>query len=160
LLQVRRDGAPVDGLLPLGHVDRLDSEGLSSAPARTVAFTQLAPGTYEAAFDVELDSAYQMQVDLPDADGNTVSRTIGGSYDYADELRVGPAEESLLRTVASQSGGRFAPPPGEIAAGGAAPRSTPTALWPSFLLAAAVLLVVDIAVRRLPHVLGRKGASS
>jgi Ca-activated chloride channel family protein len=158
LLQVRRDGAPVDGLLPFAHVDRLDSDGLSGAPARTVSFTQRAPGAYEAAFDVELDFAYQVQVDLPDVDGNAVSRTIGGSYDYVDELRVGPAEESLLRTVASQSGGRFAPPPGEISAGGAAPRSTPTALWPSFLLAAAVLLVVDIAVRRLPHVLGRKGA--
>ncbi|MEQ8790598.1 MAG: VWA domain-containing protein [Pirellulaceae bacterium] len=155
VLQAHRDGAPLNGLEPRAQVADLNSEGLTDAPSRTLMLAQTAPGRYEAPFEVELDASYEVQVEFHD-DQRSVKQAIGGSYDYRDELRVGPAEDSLLRTVVAQSGGRYAPPPSDIAAGGRAPRNTPTALWRYFLLAAAVLLVVDLGVRRFPHVLSRR----
>lgn len=155
VLGARRDAAFANGLQPTAEVAEFPAGGLAVAPPLHLHLEQTAPGRYEQSFAVAPDSAYDVQVEFDGDDGATVTRSLAGSYDYSDELIVGPADDALLRVVAAQTGGRFAPPPEALLDAVGAVRGTPTGLWPYFLLAAAVLLVVDIAVRRLPRLLGR-----
>jgi len=68
--------------------------------------------------------------------------------DYPDELRLPPAND-LLRRVAETTGGVFRPEPASVFApdGRTVHRVAP--LWTWLLLAALLLFVADVALRRL-----------
>lgn len=72
---------------------------------------------------------------------------------YPDELRLRPTNEALLRSVAQVTGGRYAPTVAEIfgETDRTAQRSTP--LWPYLIMAAASLLLLDVALRRIDFTL-------
>jgi hypothetical protein len=69
--------------------------------------------------------------------------------DYPDELELRPANEALLRSVAAVTGGVYEPEPAAVFApdGRTVPRLT--LLWTQFVLAALLLFVADVALRRL-----------
>jgi hypothetical protein len=70
---------------------------------------------------------------------------------YPEELRLRPPDLATLRQIASLSGGRFDATPEEIgAAASIASGRKPQPLWPWLLMAALMLFIVDVAVRRLP----------
>ena len=67
---------------------------------------------------------------------------------YAKEFHMRPADRDLLRKIAEVSGGRFDPPPRGILLpdGRTVPRTMPLGYY--LLAAAAMILVLDVAVRR------------
>jgi Ca-activated chloride channel homolog len=77
---------------------------------------------------------------------------------YSDELRLRPANEDLLRSIAEVSGGKFQPQPADAFAPTTRTAQRPTPLWPWLVSAAAIVLVLDVALRRidLSLLFGRK----
>jgi hypothetical protein len=82
----------------------------------------------------------------------------GIAVDYPPELRVGPADRELLKQAAQAAGGRFDPAAAELSSAAGKPVYSFTGLWPYLVLAAAILLVADVAVRRAPFALGVRAA--
>lgn len=116
----------------------------------SIAVRQTAPGRYEA--DVEMTTPGTWHVQLTQKlNGRTVyQQSRGLTAGYSDELRLRPANDELLQSIASSSGGVFEPDalsvfeplPSETA-------FTAVPLWPHLLVIAMTLFVVDVALRRL-----------
>lgn len=128
---------------------------------RTLSLQQMAPGRYEAVFTPTTEGAYFITVAGGTTPGaaipipETVLQTTGWVLSYSAEYRIDASEDAerglaLLRRIADLTGG------GSL-------RDTPSAaflhnlnqeqaaqpIWPYLLLAALLVLPVDIAVRRL-----------
>jgi hypothetical protein len=73
----------------------------------------------------------------------------GLAVGYPDELRLRPTNRELLGSIAGATGGRFDPEPAAAFAPTmrSVPRATP--LWPYLVAAAALLFVLDVALRRI-----------
>ena len=73
----------------------------------------------------------------------------GLAVGYPDELRLRPANAELLRSIANASGGRFEVKPESVfdSPDRTSPRAVP--LWPYLATAAALLFVLDVALRRI-----------
>jgi Mg-chelatase subunit ChlD len=146
--------SPPDMAPPMASIQAYDAAGSPAARPLRLPMARTAPNRFAAEFPLSLGGIYSATVEFIAEDGQPKRETVGLAFDYDDEFRLGPADESLLRNVVQQTGGRFAPSPRDVAAGKIEPRSTPTALWPYFVLAAAVLLALEVLVRRLPQMLG------
>lgn len=111
--------------------------------------TQIAPGRYEAVVPVDASGSYLFDSSLRRQGETIASLSRGLAVGYPDELRLRPTNETLLRTIARTTRGRFNPAPASLFAddGRTAPRATP--LWPYLVLAAAFLFVADVALRRI-----------
>ena len=70
---------------------------------------------------------------------------------YPDEYRTRPTDHELLRAIAEATGGSYDPQPAAVVAPSQKTVPRTTLLWPYFLASAAVILVVDLAVRRMPR---------
>ena len=68
---------------------------------------------------------------------------------YDEELRIRPTNEKLLQTIAESSGGTFRPEPEAVFAPDDRSASQALPLWPYLLIAAALLFVADVALRRI-----------
>ncbi len=68
---------------------------------------------------------------------------------YSDELRIRPTNASLLRAVAAASGGTYAPDPTKLLNLEHEIATRPTPLWPYLVTLALLLLVLDVALRRI-----------
>jgi len=68
---------------------------------------------------------------------------------YSDELRIRPTNEPLLKDIAQVSGGTYNPPAESIFADDGRRATRPTALWSSLLTIAMILVVFDVALRRI-----------
>jgi hypothetical protein len=116
---------------------------------KKMEMAQVAPGRYQAEFDTTRSGSYQLMFSQM-KDSQLLGRQSRGlAVGYADELRFRPANSELLRSIASASGGRFDvkaesvfDPPDR-----SAPRAVP--LWPYLTIAAALLFVLDVAIRRI-----------
>ena len=87
-------------------------------------------------------------------DGQVVGQqTRGLAVGYPDELRLKPVNHELLRAIARATGGRYDVKPESVFAPSArsVPRATP--LWPYLVAAAALLFVLDVALRRIDFTL-------
>lgn len=114
-----------------------------------VSLQQLAPGRYSTSFNSDQPGAYHLEIALSQ-NGEVQSRQSRGLIvGYPDELRVRPPNESLLREIARVSGGQFNPSPESVfdRQDETATRYRP--LWPWLLSAAGLLLVLDVALRRV-----------
>ena len=88
-----------------------------------------------------------MVCDSVDETASRLSRGI--SVGYPDELRLLPTNVSILKQIADASGGRYAPAPDTVTAADGRTARQPLALWPWLLMAALLLFIVDVALRRL-----------
>ena len=119
-----------------------------------VPLRQVAPGRYEAVFTPEAEGAYFLAV-AGQTGGDEpvqVNQRTGWVMSYSPEysLTAGQADLDLLGDIAALTGGRsLAGEPGEVFAHNLDLKTASTPLWPWLLLAALLLLPVDIAVRRL-----------
>jgi hypothetical protein len=77
-----------------------------------------------------------------------------GLYRQVDELQEYGANERTLRQIASSTGGRFNPPPGEIFENGRV-RRTSVQLWPGLLSLALLLNLAELILRKGKGILGR-----
>jgi Ca-activated chloride channel homolog len=119
---------------------------------QTLPLQQVSPGRYQVRASAVQDGSHLAAVFLQDADGNRVGQaTAEAAQPYSPEYRPASGGEALLAEVSRVGRGRslevadaksvFAPP--EI------PRLVPHPLWPPLVVLAALLLLLDVAIRRL-----------
>jgi len=120
---------------------------------QSLRMSQSAPGRYLSDFQLSLPGSYHMEFAVKQ-NGQTIYRQSRGMIrGYSDELRIRPTNEALLREVAHASGGHFKTTAAELFNPTAVRASRPTPLWPWMLGAAAVLLILDVALRRIDFTL-------
>lgn len=139
------DGAFINGLdLSAAVVDpRLQGQ--------TVRLQQVAPGRYEAEFSPDREGAYFIRVAGAGAEQTVgVAQTTGWVLSYSPEYRLREPNTSLLQDIANLTGGRSAiESPETVFRHDIREERATTSLWPWLLLAAVLLLPIDIAVRRV-----------
>jgi len=122
--------------------------------AREVRLAQEAPGTYTGAFDAGDIGTYIVTVAEPDPSGRPRTSATGFSLPYPPEYRLYRANVPLLSRTAATTLGLSLKSPEEAVRPVANPGNSITELWPFLLFWAALLLPVDIGVRRLALPLG------
>ncbi len=116
----------------------------------TFDLEQTAPGRYHTEFDTDVSGAWHMEIALKKNDQVVYRQSRGLTVGYSDELRIRPTNESLLRSIAETSGGSFISDPADLASTTDAKSvSRPFPLWPWLVTAAAILLALDVALRRI-----------
>lgn len=127
------------------EVDVIEENG----DVETEGISQTAPGRYETVIKTSPAQATQFQVrqSLHGRPRYRASRAVAASY--PEELRMQPPNIALLKQIAAATGGRFNPSPEEIflPLGTTGQKLTP--LWSWLLTIAAVLNVIDVALRRV-----------
>ncbi len=68
---------------------------------------------------------------------------------FPEEFRIKPADTALLQAIAKESGGRYDPPPAEFFASSGRTVSETILSWRELLLAAVVLFLVDLLLKRV-----------
>ncbi|MCR9198001.1 MAG: FixH family protein [Planctomycetaceae bacterium] len=144
----------IDAVGPTGQfVNQVETQLTIIDPAlqtRTLLLEQSAPGRYETQLELSAKGAWQLKV-AQSVDGVITSQQSRAVVvGYADELRLRPTNTRLLRQIARTSGGTFEPSPQSVfdpQKGRAAAEPIPA--WPWCLMAAMLLLVLDVALRRL-----------
>jgi hypothetical protein len=126
--------------------------------ARKLPLLQSAPGRYVGEFDTPLAGPYHVELTQKLAGQPILQQSRGLTVGYSDELRLRPTNETLLKAIADVSGGKFQPAPEEAFAPTTRTARRPTPLWPWLVTAAAIILVLDVALRRidLSLIFGRK----
>jgi uncharacterized membrane protein/uncharacterized protein YegL len=116
--------------------------------SRDVDVPQVAPGRYATSLDAAAPGTYCLELRLEYQGRLVYLERRGLANGFADELRVRPANEELLQSIASLGGGRYRPSPAVIFAPSsqAVPRSEE--LWRYFLTAAVIILMLDVVIRR------------
>jgi len=124
---------------------------------RTLPLAQTAPGRYEATFPMPATGSYLFKIrqTRPGVGAGAEPELVNDytralTVSYQPEYRHLSANEAFLRTLATSTGGRFDPTVEDLF------RVDPEEqvpvrrrLWPWLLTAALVLLVLDVALRRL-----------
>lgn len=117
---------------------------------KSLELAQVGPGEYAATFTPEQVGSYVITVLQRDTEGRPVDQVqVGLVVPYSPEYRLTPADETLLRQVAGATGGRLAPPAEQIFAPTRARVYRTTPVWPLLLVLAALVLPLDVALRRL-----------
>jgi hypothetical protein len=114
---------------------------------------QVAPGRYSGEFDSSISGAYNLEIAVK-KDGQVISRQSRGlMVGYNDELRIQATNDALLKEISTISGGRFNPSAKDIFDRPGIRTTRPTELWPWLLTFSALLLVLDVALRRIDFTL-------
>ena len=157
LLSIRQQGAEatvtVDAVLPDGtFLNSADVSLKASDPAlqqTQLPLRQTAPGRYETTIPLPQTGIWNLEATV-NQPGQAPMRTTRSLYaGISSEFRLRPVNENLLQQLASVSSGRWNPDPADVFGKSArtASRSMPLRTW--LLSAAAVLLLLDVALRRL-----------
>jgi len=141
---------------------RIDPNASAGAdrPGRPLVVEQVAPGRYAAEFPAPGPGPHFFQVNVDHNGRSLYTRRRGLVVGYPDEYRTRPADRVLLRAIADVSGGAYDPSPDEVVAPSATTVPRTTLLWPCFLASAAVIFVIDVAVRRVPNRATNRGQMS
>ncbi len=124
---------------------------------RTLEMAQTAPGRYSASFPTPLTGAYHTEFSQKVGGQVVYQQSRGLAVGYPEELRLRPTNTDLLKSVARVSGGVFDPPAESIFAPNDKEARRATPLWPYLLAAAALVFVLDVALRRIDFTLiGRR----
>ena len=116
---------------------------------KKVPLLQTAPGRYTASFATPHAGAYHLEI-TQKQDGQVLYRQSRGlSVGYSDELRLKPTDETLLKQIAEVSGGKFQPNAADVFASTKRTANRPEPLWPWLVTLAAILFVLDVALRRI-----------
>ncbi|MDX2147379.1 MAG: VWA domain-containing protein [Planctomycetota bacterium] len=156
------DGSPRDGLSLSARVFKPSSEAGADAP--TLALSQVAPGVYEGLMPAsQAGDASGTFVALvrPEGERSPSLRPViaGTSIGAGVEFRALSSDRAVLERLAAASGGRVLELPGADLASsavpdlfrrdGASPQLTLRSMWEPLLVMAIVLLLLDIATRRI-----------
>lgn len=156
-VEVERTGnrarVAVDAVDPLGrYLNEAETQLTLIKPdldRQNVRLEQTAPGRYEAEIETDASGAYHLELSQEKNGATTFRQTRGVVVGYADELRLGPPEEELMRRVAAVSGGVYAPEAAQVFDPGERVAERVTPLWPYLLMAALAVFLVDVALRRI-----------
>jgi hypothetical protein len=156
-LAVTRDGRAaritVDAVDDAGaFLNGLDVRVRVVAPdgaADEVVLAQTGPGRYAGTFTPAEPGAYLMRLAGTAEDGASLGLTTGWVVAYSDEYASPGADLTYLNRLAALGEGRVLAEPGAAFDHTLEARGERRDLWPYLLAAAACLLPVDVAVRRL-----------
>jgi hypothetical protein len=126
-----------------------------SLGSRTLSMDQTAPGRYASQFETDRHGTYHLELSQKTQGSVTFRQTRGLVVGYADELRLRPTDETLLRHVAQSSGGRYNPSPEAVFDAGDRSTTRAEPLWPYLLMGTAGLFLLDVALRRIDLSRGR-----
>ena len=121
----------------------------SGGSHQTLTLEQVAPGLYRAETGTDESDQYVVQVTCETPSGGRWESERTLLVDYPDELRLRSTNEALLRNVAAVTGGVYDPDPASIFAPDGRSVERVTAFWRYFVLAALLLFVIDVGLRRL-----------
>jgi Mg-chelatase subunit ChlD len=138
--------------------DRLSPKLRVTAPDgghNVLAMSQLGPGRYQARVPLRPSQAAPYGFELIESAGITAEQLAQAApasmfYGHTDEYRVLPADESLLRAVSVETGGRFMPKAEEIFSVDRDGGQVSRALWQFCAAAALLAFLLDLLVRRVP----------
>jgi uncharacterized membrane protein len=116
---------------------------------RKLPLAQTAPGRYTGEFETPRAGAYHVELTQKKNGQELYRQSRGLSVGYSDELRLRPTNENLLKRVAEVSGGKANITADQVFAPEARIAMRPTPLWPWLVTAAVLLLVLDVALRRI-----------
>ena len=116
---------------------------------KKVPLSQLAPGRYVADFETPLTGPYHLELTQKVNGQVLYQQSRGLSVGYSDELRLKPTNETLLKSIADATGGKYQIAADQVFASTGRTARRPTPLWPWLVTAAALLLVLDVALRRI-----------
>ncbi len=143
----------IDALGETGDfLNELESDISLIAPdlkKKQLAVAQTAPGRYELDFPTNDVGPYFVNI-MQKRSGEIVNTQVTGTVvSYPDEYLVHNADETGLKQLASVSGGRFNLPPEDTFRSPEQPVVLRIHLWRPFLIIALLLLLADIALRRI-----------
>ncbi|THB76491.1 MAG: VWA domain-containing protein [Desulfobacteraceae bacterium] len=128
-----------------------------SGKQNTQVLDQIAPGRYECRFDVPGTGAYYLT--LFDPEKQYPAQTFCLGIPYSEEFHTREVDSDLLFTIADMTGGRILnmddsvePLFGDLESSIRAGRP----LWPLFIWVAAMLFIIDVAVRKVFEPLGSR----
>jgi Mg-chelatase subunit ChlD len=116
---------------------------------RSVPMRQAAPGRYVAEFDTPHAGSYHLELTQKLHGQVLYHQSRGLAVGYPDELRLRPTNETMLQAIAHVSTGRYNPAPVDVFAPLDRTARRPVPLWPYLLMAAALVFVLDVALRRI-----------
>jgi Mg-chelatase subunit ChlD len=124
-----------------------------SRVTRHVRLEQIAPGRYHGAFSVSRSGRYYITLNGRDGEQQVGPKTFGLAIPYSSEYLDLGVDRKLLREIAGTTGGRLLPlSPASLSAVTAPSlqaRGLHWRVWWPFFLAALVLLVAEVAVRKV-----------
>lgn len=106
---------------------------------------RVGPGRWEAVARTNGEPFAMARV--RDAEGALMGEALGGR-DTADELRALGPDERALRAIATAGGGRYDPAADDVLRMGGPAPGEPSPRWPLALLLAALIVTVDLWIRR------------
>ncbi len=125
-----------------------------SQETRRLALEQVAPGRYHGEFPVPRAGRYYITVSGRDGQVPVGPKTFGLAVPYSSEYLDLGVDRRLLSEIAGVGGGRLldlsSAALGVVTAPPAQPRGLRSQLWWPFFLAALLLLVAEVAVRKVP----------
>jgi len=146
------DGEPRNGLVLTGRV-------AGPGEGQSLRMEQTGPGRYEGHFDARSRGQYLVSLMQREQSGKTPRLTVAGAaVPYSPELRDLETNSSLLLSLAEKTGGKAWPALGPGLHAQMLPsffrpartaHTRPYELWPYFLLTGALLLPLDVGLRRL-----------
>ena len=134
---------------PLVSNDTTVRVSTPSGQSRDVKLTQEAPGVFKGRFSAEELGSYIVTVAEQGGGGETRVSSSGFSIPYPPEYQYQASNTPLLESVAGVSGGRALAEPIDSLRPVLRPGVSITDLWLWFLTLAALLLPLDIGVRRV-----------
>ncbi|MDA8303109.1 MAG: hypothetical protein M0005_16590 [Actinomycetota bacterium] len=114
-----------------------------------VALAETAPGRFEGDIPTTQVGSYLMRVQVSSGKKVLHAATAGVALAYSPELRYMGTDMALLRQVAKAGGGVVLRSPAEAFSVAVPPVNLSQSLWFALVLLAAVLLPLDVALRRL-----------
>jgi len=149
----RKASIALDAVAPSGkYLNNAQTELTVIDPSlgtRKVEMVQTAPGRYTAEFDTPLQGSYALDVSQK-VDGKLLYHQQRGlAVGYADEMRLRPTNDDLLRSIAAVTGGVYDAPPEAVFAAGDRVARQALPLWPYLVALAALVFVADVALRRI-----------
>ncbi|TVQ89963.1 MAG: VWA domain-containing protein [Deltaproteobacteria bacterium] len=138
----------------------LEGEARVIAPDMSRAvleLSQVGPGRYRASAVADQDGGWLVSVELRQGErrvGYTVTEAV---QPWSPEYRIGQSGQTLMADLAQIGGAGEITDPASVFSPSHEPRRVPVPLWPFLVALAAVLLLADVASRRLAFRWAREG---
>jgi uncharacterized membrane protein len=125
---------------------------LPSGRDHTFSMEQRAPGRYAGTFPAEEIGAYYFSVYSNSGDLAETPRTFGFGIPYTEEFKITAVNQDLLKDLASTTRGRVLSIdqiPADLFHDDSGSKESDTSLWSYLIMIFLLLLVADVAVRKL-----------
>lgn len=134
---------------PLNDLQAKVKVALPDGSAVDVPLAEKAPGLYTGSFPANQIGSYIATIAEPGPNGTGGVMSSGFSISYPAEYRSFRPNLPLLQSIAQESGGAQLAQSAGAFRGATKPGFSIQELWPQLLLLSAILLPLDVAVRRL-----------